>query len=68
MFSDSLQGAPLYYIAASLLIDVKSLSIAVSLVGFYGFLHDMHTVSVATRATCFTSSFPIAGKGFKIQW
>lgn len=68
MFSDSLQGAPLYYIAASLLIDVKSLSIAVPLVGFYGLLHYMHTVSVATSAICLTSSFPIAGKGFKMQW
>ena len=33
MFSDSLKGAPLYYTAACLLIDVKSLSIAVSLFG-----------------------------------
>ena len=33
MFSDSLKGAPVYYIAACLLIDIKSLSIAVSLVG-----------------------------------
>ena len=65
MFSDSLKGAPLYYIAACLLIDVKSSLIAVSL---FGLLHCMHATSVSTSAICFTSSSPIAGKGFKMWW